>query len=102
MELKVTPRRPGPLTPSRREVSSPTKGNPVEKIDARFGTTPMKVAMNGLTGTPRGALSLSGSKQRCEDLHHKIDENLNTMPYTNAYFLLQVKEKMVGKRIQYY
>jgi hypothetical protein len=73
MELKVTPRRPGPLTPSRREVPSPTKGNPVEKIDARFGTTPVKLAMNGLTGTPRGALSLSGSKQRCEDLHHKID-----------------------------
>ena len=103
MELKVTPRRPGPLTPSRREVASPAKGNPEEKIDARFGTTPVKAAMmNGLTGTPRGALSLSGSKQRCEDLHHKIDENLNTMPYTNAYFLLQVKEKMVGTRIQYY
>jgi hypothetical protein len=101
MELKVTPRSPGPLTPSRREVASPAKGNPVEKVDARFGTTPVKVAMNGLTGTPRGALSLSSSKQRCE-VHHKIDKNIYTMPYANAYFLLQVKEKMVGKCIQYY
>ena len=62
---KATPRRLGPSTPNKKVLEGPiNKSVVVVGADA----TPVKMAMNGASGTPNRDLSASGSKQRLQSV----------------------------------
>ena len=72
-ESNAAPRNLGPVTPSDRAAASPVvKGTPVAKANGKFDATPVKAATIGLAGTPNGALSSGGSKQRCEGVGIRV------------------------------